>query len=366
MNPKNRSGESRSGESRAGDAYRRAGVDIDAGEALVTALKPLAAATRRPGSAAVLGGFGGVFDLRAAGFKDPLLIAANDGVGTKLAVASAMRRHETIGIDLVAMCVNDVIAQGGEPLLFLDYFATSRLDAAVAETVIAGIAQGCKQANCALAGGETAEMPGMYRDGDYDLAGFALGACERGDLLPRNNIEAGDLVFGLASNGFHANGFSLLRHILREQNIGFDAPFPADKSKTIGEVLLRPTRIYAAALHGLAGRIKALAHITGGGLPGNIPRILPDGLSVQIDAGAWHIPAEMAYFQSLGGWSDHEMARTFNCGIGMAGIVAAAEKQNLLTCLQARGEMALEIGRVVQSAPGQARVQLLGQWNQGA
>ena len=357
---------SRPGASRAGDAYRRAGVDIDAGEALVAALKPLAAATRRPGSAAVLGGFGGVFDLRAAGFKDPLLIAANDGVGTKLAVAAAMRRHETIGIDLVAMCVNDVIAQGGEPLLFLDYFATSRLDAAVAETVIAGIAQGCKQAKCALAGGETAEMPGMYRDGDYDLAGFALGACERADLLPRNNIQAGDMVFGLASAGFHANGFSLLRHILQEQNLGFDAPFPADKSKTIGEVLLRPTRIYAAALHGLTGRIKALAHITGGGLPGNIPRILPDGLSAQINAGAWPMPAEMVYFQSLGNLDDQEMARTFNCGIGMAGIVAAAEKQKLFTCLQKRRAIVYDIGQVVESAPGQTRVQLLGEWNRGA
>ena len=356
MNPKNRTG----------DAYRRAGVDIDAGEALVRAIKPFATATRRPGSKSELGGFGGVFDLRAAGFEDPLLIAANDGVGTKLAIAKAMQRHEAIGIDLVAMCANDVVAQGGEPLLFLDYLATSRLDVAVAETVVAGIAQGCRQAGCVLIGGETAEMPGMYREGDYDLAGFALGACERRNLLPRDGIKAGDMVFGLASDGFHANGFSLLRHVLKENKMDCDAPFPPDRSKSIGEILLRPTRIYVAPLLAAMDNIKALAHITGGGLLDNIPRVLPDGLSVQLDPSAWRMPPEMRYFQSLGGWEDREMARTFNCGIGMAGIAAAEDGDALFAALQAKGETVHAIGRVAQSRPGQERVQLTGALGQGA
>ena len=356
MNPKNRTG----------DAYRRAGVDIDAGEALVRAIKPFAAATRRPGSKSELGGFGGVFDLRAAGFEDPLLIAANDGVGTQLAIAKAMQRHETIGIDLVAMCANDVVAQGGEPLLFLDYLATSHLDVAVAETVVAGIAQGCRQAGCVLIGGETAEMPGMYQKGDYDLAGFALGACERGNLLPRHSIKAGDMVFGLASNGFHANGFSLLRHTLKEKKTSYDAPFPPDKSKSIGEILLRPTRIYVASVLDAIDSIKALAHITGGGLLNNIPRALPDGLSVQLDLSAWRIPPEIRYFQSLGSWEDREMARTFNCGIGMAGIAAAEDQEELFAALQAKGEKVYAIGSVVKSRLGQERVELTGALGQGA
>ena len=345
----------------AGDAYRRAGVDMDASAALIKKIQHLAALTRRPGGTGALGGFGGVFDLRAAGFKDPLLIAANDGVGSKLAIAAAMNRHDTIGIDLVAMSVNDVVAQGGRPLLFLDYFAVARLDVAVAESVVAGIAQGCKQAGCVLVGGETAEMPGMYRPGEYDLAGFALGACERGDLLPRPDIGAGDVVFGLESDGFHANGFSLLRHILKEKNMGLDARLVGNTG--IGEILLRPTRIYAAPLAAALAEsdsIKALAHITGGGLLDNIPRVLPDSLSVELDAASWRLPQEMRRFQELGGWSDMEMARTFNCGIGMAGITAAENKVQLFARLREQGERVHEIGRVVESAAERPRVRLLG------
>ena len=346
----------------AGDAYRRAGVDIDAGAALVDAIAPLVAATKRPGSQGDLGGFGGVFDLREAGFRDPLLIAANDGVGTKLAVATAMQMHHGIGIDLVAMSVNDIVAQGGRPLLFLDYFATSKLDIAVAKEVIAGITEGCRRAGCALIGGETAEMPGMYQSGDYDLAGFALGACERGDLLPRDDINAGDMLFGLASEGFHANGFSLLRHVLQEKNIKYDAPFP-DSDKSIGEILLRPTRIYAESLiHAMetTGAIKSLAHITGGGLLDNIPRSLPKSLSARLDLSRWSLPLEMEWFRKLGGWEVGEMARTFNCGIGMVGVAAPEKKVALFEVLRAKGETVYEIGELVQGE--QERVLLDGAW----
>ena len=346
----------------AGDPYRRAGVDMDAAAALVRGLQSLTASTRQAGSNAALGGFGGVFDLAASGFKDPLLIAANDGVGTKLAVAIATERHESIGIDLVAMSVNDVVAQGGKPLLFLDYFATGRLDVAVAKRVVSGIAEGCKQAECVLIGGETAEMPGMYQDGDYDLAGFALGACERGDLLPRNNIQAGDVVFGLASSGFHANGFSLLRRLLDEKQIAYDAPFPPDTSKSIGEILLRPTRIYVASVLNAQPHIKALAQITGGGLLDNIPRALPKNLLARLDLSAWQLPPEMRWFQERGGWETAAMARTFNCGIGMAGIVAAEEKETLFASLRESGETVHEIGRVAESAEATPSVHLEGAW----
>lgn len=348
---------------KSADAYRAAGVDLDAGAALVRAIAPLAAATGRPGCPGDLGGFGGVLDLRETGLRDPLLIAASDGVGTKLAVAKAMNRHHDIGIDLVAMSVNDVVAQGGRPLLFLDYFATSRLDVDVAREVIAGIAEGCKQAGCVLLGGETAEMPGMYRRGDYDLAGFALGACEREELLPRGNIRAGDRLFGLASDGFHANGFSLLRHVLKRHGMGYGDPFPPDERRCIGEVLLRPTRIYAGSLAGAmekTGAVKSLAHITGGGLVDNIPRALPETLSVELDAGSWDLPMEMRWFRSLGDWDDQEMARTFNCGIGMAGILDGEDRSGLFSCLRAQGETVYEIGRVVERKPGRERVAIPG------
>ena len=349
-----------------GDAYRRAGVDIDAGNEFVQAIAPLAAATARAGSGGVLGGFGGAFDLREAGFRDPILIAANDGVGTKLAVAIATGQHRNIGIDLVAMSVNDIIAQGGRPLLFLDYFATARLDIDIAKEVIVGIADGCKQAGCALVGGETAEMPDLYRKGDYDLAGFALGACERGALLPRKeDIKAGDIVFGLASEGFHANGFSLLRHTLKQHEITYDAPFPPDEATSIGEMLLRPTRIYVKSLvHAMeeTSAIKSLAHITGGGLLDNIPRALPDDLCAELNLNAWELPTEMKWFQSLGAWSVEEMARTFNCGIGIAGIADGKNKEKLFEALREKGETVYEIGGVGKK--GKEGVCLLGEWEQ--
>ena len=349
-----------------GDAYRRAGVDIDAGNELIQAIAPLASATARAGSDGVLGGFGGAFDLHEAGFRDPILIAANDGVGTKLAVAIATGRHYNLGIDLVAMSVNDVISQGGRPLLFLDYFATACLDIEVAKEVISGIAEGCKQAGCALVGGETAEMPDLYRKGDYDLAGFALGACERGDLLPRKeDIKVGDVLFGLASEGFHANGFSLLRHTLKQHEITYDAPFPSNEATSIGEMLLRPTRIYVKPLvHAMeeTDAIKSLAHITSGGLLDNIPRALPDELGAELNLDKWELPAEMKWFQSLGGWSIEEMARTFNCGIGIVGVTACKDKEKLFESLREKGENVYEIGRVGKKE--KESVQLLGEWGQ--
>lgn len=351
---------------KSGDAYRRAGVDIDAGNELVQAIAPLAAATARTGSSGVLGGFGGLFDLREAGFRDPILIAANDGVGTKLAVAIATGRHYNLGIDLVAMSVNDVIAQGGRPLLFLDYFATARLDINVAKQIIAGIADGCRQAGCALVGGETAEMPDLYRKGDYDLAGFALGACERRDLLPRKeDIKAGDVLFGLSSEGFHANGFSLLRHTLKEHDIAYDAPFPPDEAFSVGEMLLRPTRIYVQSLVQAmeeTGAIKSLAHITGGGLLDNIPRALPDELCAELNLDRWELPIEMKWFQGMGGWSVEEMARTFNCGIGIVGVTACKDKEKLFEALRKKNETVCEIGRVNER--GKEGVRLLGEWKQ--
>ena len=346
------------------DSYKRAGVDIEAGNEFVRAIAPLAASTARAGSKGALGGFGGAFDMREAGFQDPILIAANDGVGTKLAVAIAMGQHRSIGIDLVAMSVNDVVAQGGQPLMFLDYFATARLDIDVAKEIVAGIADGCRQAGCALVGGETAEMPGIYHNNDYDLAGFALGACERGELLPRKEvIQAGDTLFGLASGGFHSNGFSLLRHTLKQHGIEYDAPFPPDKAISVGEILLRPTRIYVESLvHAMdeTRAIKSLAHITGGGLLDNIPRALPDNLCVELNLNGWELPAEMKWFQSLGGWNVEEMARTFNCGIGMAGIVADKDRERLFDILRKKGETIHEIGQV--SRKKQESVRLLGEW----
>jgi phosphoribosylformylglycinamidine cyclo-ligase len=329
-------------------SYREAGVDIDAGNALVAAIKPLAAATRRPGADAGLGGFGGLFDLKAAGFTDPILVAANDGVGTKIKIAIEWGRHDTIGVDLVAMCVNDLLAQGAEPLFFLDYFACGKLDVEVARAVVAGIAEGCRQAGCALIGGETAEMPGMYASGDYDLAGFAVGAVERGAVLPRGDIAVGDVLIGLPSSGVHSNGYSLVRRLVADAGLAWDesAPFA---SGGLAEVLLEPTRIYVRpALRAIrdTGAVKALAHITGGGLSENVPRILPDGIAAHIDLSAWKAPAVFGWLMQAGALDEAEMLRTFNCGIGMAIVTASDGESGVMQALQAAGDTPIRIGEL--------------------
>ena len=339
---------------------------MDAFNTWVKAIQPIVTSTRQEGSNGKLGDFGGVFDLQKMQFEDPLLIAANDGVGTKIAVAISMKHHDNIGIDLVAMSVNDVVAQGGQPLFFLDYLASTRLNTEVATKVITSIAEGCKQAKCVLIGGETAEMPDMHREGEeeYELAGFAVGACERSDLLPhKKDIKTDDILFGLASSGFHANGFSLLRHILKEHGLDYDSAFPLDESKSIGEILLRATRIYVDSIVNAmkeTSAIKALAHITGGGFIDNIPRALPSELSVEINLGSWEMPIEMQWFQNLGKWEDVEMVRTFNCGIGMVGITSPENKEKLFSILQEKGETVYEIGRVVENKKEKERVHLLG------
>lgn len=336
--------------------YAQAGVDIDAGNALVRAIKPLAKATSRPGADVDLGGFGGLFDLKRTGYKDPILVAANDGVGTKLKIAIDTGRHATIGIDLVAMCVNDLVVQGAEPLFFLDYFAVGKLDVAIARDVIAGIADGCKQAGAALIGGETAEMPGMYKAGDYDLAGFAVGCVERGDILPRNNIAIGDVLIGLPSSGVHSNGYSLVRKLIERAGVTWDTPSPFAPGKTFADVLIEPTRIYVKPLlaairatggSGPSGAIKALSHITGGGLAENLPRIMPDHAAARIDLASWTAPAVFAWLQKTGGLDDHEMLRTFNCGIGMVVIADNARSKDVVAALTAAGETPVVIGDVI-------------------
>ena len=328
--------------------YEQAGVSIAAGNALVRAIGPLAKSTRRKGADADLGGFGGLFDLKAAGFTDPLLVAANDGVGTKLKLAIEYDRHDGVGVDLVAMCANDLIVQGAEPLFFLDYYASGKLDNAVAERVIAGIAEGCKQAGCALIGGETAEMPGMYADGDYDLAGFCVGAVERDQLLTGKDIAPGDVILGLASNGVHSNGFSLVRRLAADKGWKLDRPALFDQDKLLIDLLMAPTRIYVASLLPLLreGAIKGLAHITGGGLLENIPRVLPDGVHAHVDADAWAQPRLMAFLQAQGAIEPEEMARTFNCGIGMVAIVSADRADTVRAALAAAGETVFAIGRI--------------------
>ncbi|HEY0919810.1 phosphoribosylformylglycinamidine cyclo-ligase [Devosia sp.] len=332
-----------------GLTYKQAGVDIDAGNALVEAIKPAVRSTRRPGADAEIGGFGGLFDLKAAGFRDPVLVAANDGVGTKLKIAIDTGSHATIGIDLVAMCVNDIIVQGAEPLFFLDYFATGRLDVATGTAIVEGIAEGCRQAGCALIGGETAEMPGMYHDKDYDLAGFAVGAAERGTLLPRADVAAGDVLVALASSGVHSNGFSLVRRIVEVSGIDWYLPAPFAPGRTLSEALLTPTRIYVkpllAALRAGIG-IKALAHITGGGFVDNIPRVLPDALAAEIDLAAVDVPPVFAWLARVGGLEQRDMLRTFNCGVGMVAVVAADAADALLAHLAEAGERASIIGRL--------------------
>ncbi len=329
--------------------YRDAGVDIDAGDALVDAIGPLAASTKRPGADGALGGFGGLFDLKAAGFKDPVLVSGTDGVGTKLMLAFATGRHETIGIDLVAMCVNDVLAQGAEPLFFLDYFATGKLDPGTGAKVVSGIAEGCRQAGCTLVGGETAEMPGMYAPGHYDLAGFVVGAVEREDILPKTNaMKAGDVLVALASSGPHSNGYSLVRAIVERSGLQLGDPAPFDKTKTLGEALLAPTRIYVKTLLPLirGGQVKGLAHITGGGLTENTPRMLPDRLVAKIDYKAWTLPPVFQWLQQVGGISDEEMHRTFNCGIGIVLAVDPAALMPLMEQLANDGETAFVIGEL--------------------
>ena len=328
--------------------YETAGVSIAAGNALVKAIGPLVKATARPGADAEIGGFGGFFDPKAAGYKDPLLVAANDGVGTKVKLAIDHDRHDRIGEDLVAMCVNDLIVQGAEPLFFLDYFATGKLENGVAERVVAGIAEGCKIAGCALIGGETAEMPGMYATGDYDLAGFCVGAVERGEQLTGDKVAAGDVLLGLASSGVHSNGYSLVRRLAADKGWKLDRPALFDSDRLLIDHLIEPTRIYVKSLLPLirGGKIHALAHITGGGLLENVPRVLPEGLHARIDADAWVQPRLMAFLQAQGNIEPQEMARTFNCGIGMVLSVAADDVAGLIAELQAAGETVHVIGAI--------------------
>lgn len=338
--------------------YRDSGVDIDAGNSLVEAIKPMVRATRRAGADADLGGFGGLFDLKAAGFKDPILVAANDGVGTKLKIAIETGHHATIGIDLVAMCVNDLVVQGAEPLFFLDYFATGALDVATAKSVIAGIADGCRQAGCALIGGETAEMPGMYARGDYDLAGFAVGAVERGEILPRTDIMPGDVLIGLPSSGVHSNGYSLVRRLVLEEKLDWHHAAPWDSGRSLGEELLQPTRIYVkpllAALKatggGAHGAIKGLSHITGGGVSENLPRVLPNTVAARIELTLIKVPPVFGWLAKAGRLDDAELLRTFNTGIGMI-VVAARDKAGaVVEALQAAGEAAVIIGDITPPA----------------
>ncbi len=346
--------------------YADAGVDIAAGNALVKAIAPLARATARPGADAELGGFGGFFDPKAAGYKDPLLVAANDGVGTKLKLAIDTGRHDTVGIDLVAMCVNDLIVQGAEPLFFLDYFATGKLENGVAARVVAGIADGCRQAGCALIGGETAEMPGMYGPGDYDLAGFAVGAVERGEQLTGDGVAPGQLIVGVASSGAHSNGYSLIRRIIAQSGADLAAPAPFDASRSLAEALLEPTRIYVKSLLPLirAGRIKALAHITGGGFLENIPRVLPTGARALIAAP--ELPPLFDWLRVEGGVAAAEMARTFNCGTGMVLVVDRGEADGVIAALAAAGESAVVIGEIIAGHKGCEIHGAPGQWGEAA
>ena len=332
-----------------GLTYAQAGVDIDAGAALVDRIKPLARATRRPGADGSLGGFGALFDLKAAGFTDPLLVSTTDGVGTKLKIAIETGLHDTVGIDLVAMCVNDLLAQGAEPLIFLDYFATGKLDVEAAARVVGGIAEGCRQAGCALAGGETAEMPGMYAAGDYDLAGFSLGAVERGAVLPRlGDQKAGDVIIGLASSGPHSNGYSLIRRIVERSGLDWSAASPFSDDETLASALMRPTRIYVRQVlpQIRAGRISACAHITGGGLIENPPRVIAGGLQARFDWNAWTPPPVFAWLQEAGGVADAEMRRTFNCGVGLILMVRPVDAGEVLAGLIEAGEDAFVCGEL--------------------
>jgi len=341
-----------------GLTYAQAGVDIDAGNRMVELIKPLVRATARPGADAEIGGFGGLFDLKPLGFKDPILVAANDGVGTKVKIAVETGRHDTIGIDLVAMSVNDLVVQGAEPLFFLDYFATGRLEPDIGAAVVAGISLGCKQAGCALIGGETAEMPGLYHGDDYDLAGFAVGAVERGALLPRADIAEGDVIIGLASSGVHSNGFSLVRKVVGKSGLLWSAPAPFASEQSLGEAILTPTRIYVksclAAIRATQA-VKGLAHITGGGFPDNIPRVLPKGLGARIDLNRVPVKPVFQWLAVEGDIAQNEMLRTFNCGIGMIVIAAAKDAGAVMQAFTQTGEDAVALGDVVR-APAEPRV----------
>ena len=337
--------------------YADAGVDIDAGNSLVDRIKPLAKATTRAGVMGGIGGFGGLFDLKETKYTDPIMVSATDGVGTKLKIAQSVGKHDTIGIDLVAMCVNDLIVQGAEPLFFLDYFATGVLAVDVAEQVVKGIADGCKQAGCALLGGETAEMPGMYAAGDYDLAGFSVGAVERNELLPREGITGGDVLLGIASSGVHSNGFSLVRKAMERADLSYDDACPFEEGKTMGESLLEPTKIYVkSCLKAInTGGLKALAHITGGGLTENIPRILPKGVVAEIDIESWERPSVFSWLEMVTGLPQEEMLKTFNAGIGMVAIVAQKDVDSVMGALESEGEAVYQIGNIVLGAQGGVR-----------
>lgn len=333
-----------------GLTYSGSGVDIDAGNRLVDLIKPLVKATARPGAGADIGGFGGLFDLRETGFKDPVLVAATDGVGTKVKIAIEAGIHDGIGVDLVAMSVNDLVVQGAEPLFFLDYFACGKLDPEAAAAIVAGVARACRESGCALIGGETAEMPGLYAAGDYDLAGFAVGAAERGALLPRPDIAEGDAIIGLASSGVHSNGFSLVRKVVERSGLPWDAPAPFAPSMTLAAGLLTPTRLYVtsclAAIR-TTGAIKGLAHITGGGYPDNIPRVLPRHLGARIDLSKIAVLPVFKWLAKTGAIAESEMLRTFNCGIGMIAIVKPEAAASVIGLFEAHGDRAMEIGRVV-------------------
>jgi phosphoribosylformylglycinamidine cyclo-ligase len=338
-----------------GLTYAQAGVDIDAGNRMVDLIKPLVRSTARAGADAEIGGFGGLFDLKCAGFADPVLVAATDGVGTKVKIAIETGRHDTIGIDLVAMSVNDLVVQGAEPLFFLDYYACGKLSPEIGAAVVAGIAEGCRQAGCALIGGETAEMPGLYTGGDYDLAGFAVGAAQRGHLLPRADIIEGDIIIGLASSGIHSNGYSLVRKVVEKSGLAWNAPAPFSPAQTLGEAILTPTRIYVksclAAMRETKA-VKGLAHITGGGFPDNIPRVLPDGLGARIDLAAIPVLPVFKWMAREGDIAPTEMLRTFNCGIGMIVIAAAKDAGTVMQAFAAAGESPARIGRVVKAQDG--------------
>jgi phosphoribosylformylglycinamidine cyclo-ligase len=346
-----------------GLTYAGAGVDIDAGNRMVELIKPLVRSTARPGADAEIGGFGALFDLKRLGFADPVLVAATDGVGTKLKIAIETGTHHTIGIDLVAMSVNDLVVQGAEPLFFLDYFACGQLDPEVGARVIKGVAEGCRQAGCALIGGETAEMPGLYQMGDYDLAGFAVGAVERDAILPRPDVRAGDIILGLASSGIHSNGYSLVRKIVERTGLRWSAPAPFDPARELGTALLEPTRIYVksclAALRATKA-VKALAHITGGGFPDNIPRVLPQGLGVMLDLPRVPVPPIFRWLGDVGQVAEAEMLRTFNCGVGMVAVVAPGEADAVSNALVREGETVVPIGEVVAIARDTARLAYRG------
>jgi len=335
-------------EGKNGITYSDAGVDIDAGNALVDRIKPAAKRTNRPGVMAGLGGFGALFDLKAAGYTDPVLVAATDGVGTKLRIAIDTGNVDGVGVDLVAMCVNDLVCQGAEPLFFLDYFATGKLETDTAARIIEGIAKGCELSGCALIGGETAEMPGMYPEGDFDLAGFSVGAMERGAELP-SGVSEGDMLLGLASDGVHSNGYSLVRKLVDISGLGWDADCPWSDG-TLGAALLTPTRLYVkqalAAVR--AGGVQALAHITGGGLTENLPRVLPDDLGADVDLSAWDLPPVFKWLQATGGMAESEMLKTFNCGIGMILVVKPDHVTDLVTLLEAEGETVAQLGTVTK------------------